>query len=264
VLYAARADAYLDELSEKGLARLEAYYGFMRAFWRSEDPRYQTFFTSDIVPAASPEIVAALDEVRRRSISPENAVRAFDTILRIDVRDLLPQISVPTLVLQPSRGSAVTLATAREVAARIPNARLVVLDVDNHLIQEYEPGWPVLLEETWRFLGVDLSADCPNEHQATLNGAGLSAREQAVLRWDEQIPVTAGGQAPARNGLLALTVREREILAQIAGGTSNGEIAEHLCLSTRTVERHARNIYTKLGVHNRVAAANWAREHGGA
>jgi LuxR family transcriptional regulator of csgAB operon len=51
-------------------------------------------------------------------------------------------------------------------------------------------------------------------------------------------------------------------VALLAAGRSNPEIAERLSISTRTVERHARNIYAKLNVHNRVEAANWAREHG--
>ena len=52
------------------------------------------------------------------------------------------------------------------------------------------------------------------------------------------------------------------MLRLLAAGKTNTEIATALCLSIRTVERHARNIYTKLNVHNRVEAANWAREHG--
>jgi hypothetical protein len=42
----------------------------------------------------------------------------------------------------------------------------------------------------------------------------------------------------------------------------NTPVARHLSLSTRTIERHVRNIDTKLGVHNRTQAANWARDHG--
>ncbi len=53
----------------------------------------------------------------------------------------------------------------------------------------------------------------------------------------------------------ALTSRERQVLALIAAGRSNSEIAEALVLSVRTVERHISNIYGKMGVSGKVARA---------
>jgi LuxR family maltose regulon positive regulatory protein len=57
-----------------------------------------------------------------------------------------------------------------------------------------------------------------------------------------------------------LTEREREILRLIAAGRSNPEIAELLYLSLNTVKWHAKNLYGKLGVGNRVQAAARAEE----
>jgi DNA-binding CsgD family transcriptional regulator len=54
---------------------------------------------------------------------------------------------------------------------------------------------------------------------------------------------------------LALTLREAEVLTWIARGKSNRDIAEILGLSPRTVNKHLEQIYTKLGVENRTAAA---------
>ncbi len=54
--------------------------------------------------------------------------------------------------------------------------------------------------------------------------------------------------------LLALSVREREILELAASGMSNREIAEQLVISANTVKFHLRAIYSRLGVHNRVQA----------
>ncbi len=59
-----------------------------------------------------------------------------------------------------------------------------------------------------------------------------------------------------------LTDREREILERIAGGRSNQEIASELIVSIGTVKAHTGNIYSKLGVHNRVQALARARELG--
>jgi DNA-binding NarL/FixJ family response regulator len=55
--------------------------------------------------------------------------------------------------------------------------------------------------------------------------------------------------------LETLTKREREVLRQIASGLTNRQIAERLCLSPKTVERHQNNIFEKLGVANRTQAA---------
>lgn len=59
-----------------------------------------------------------------------------------------------------------------------------------------------------------------------------------------------------------LTEREREILAELAGGLSNREMADRLFISVKTVERHLANIFCKLGLSSRVEAALWARDTG--
>ncbi len=64
---------------------------------------------------------------------------------------------------------------------------------------------------------------------------------------------------PPRTG--ALTARELEVLALVAGGRTNREVAAELVLSERTVDRHVSNILTKLGVSSRTAATAYAYEH---
>jgi DNA-binding CsgD family transcriptional regulator/tetratricopeptide (TPR) repeat protein len=59
-----------------------------------------------------------------------------------------------------------------------------------------------------------------------------------------------------------LTEREVEVLRLVAAGRSNHEIAGVLVLSQKTVERHLSNIFTKLDVPSRTAAAAYAHEHG--
>lgn len=51
-----------------------------------------------------------------------------------------------------------------------------------------------------------------------------------------------------------LTAREREVLAWVARGKRNAEVAELLCLSPGTVRKHLENVYAKLGVNTRTAA----------
>jgi DNA-binding NarL/FixJ family response regulator len=59
-----------------------------------------------------------------------------------------------------------------------------------------------------------------------------------------------------------LTSREIEVLALIATGKTNREIAEDLVISERTVARHVSNIFTKLGLSSRAAATAYAYKRG--
>lgn len=68
------------------------------------------------------------------------------------------------------------------------------------------------------------------------------------------------GAAPS-GGRAELSPREAEVLAHLAAGKSNREIAEALVISQHTVGRHVENIFTKLGVSSRAAATAYAYEH---
>ncbi|MBC7335458.1 MAG: response regulator transcription factor, partial [Clostridia bacterium] len=59
-----------------------------------------------------------------------------------------------------------------------------------------------------------------------------------------------------------LTPREREVLALVARGATNKEIAETLFISENTVKNHLRNIMDKLHSKNRAQAVAYALEHG--
>jgi DNA-binding CsgD family transcriptional regulator/tetratricopeptide (TPR) repeat protein len=58
-----------------------------------------------------------------------------------------------------------------------------------------------------------------------------------------------------------LTARESEVLAMVATGRTDAEVAERLVVSIRTVHAHLRSIYRKLGVHTRSAATRYALEN---
>jgi DNA-binding NarL/FixJ family response regulator len=59
----------------------------------------------------------------------------------------------------------------------------------------------------------------------------------------------------------ALTEREAEVLALVASGKTNREIARTLHITAKTVARHMSNIFMKLGLPNRAAATAYAYEH---
>ena len=71
----------------------------------------------------------------------------------------------------------------------------------------------------------------------------------------------AAGSSPA-GWPAELTDREVEVLRLIARGRSNREVAERLFISPKTVGRHVENLYRKIGVSSRAAAAVFAMEHG--
>lgn len=58
-----------------------------------------------------------------------------------------------------------------------------------------------------------------------------------------------------------LTRRESEVLAVMAAGATNDEIASELCISIHTVKTHIYNIYHKIDVPNRLQAALWASQN---
>ena len=70
----------------------------------------------------------------------------------IEVSDLLPRVTVPTLVLHCREDGIVPFDEGRRMAAMIPGARFVPLDGRNHLILEDEPAWPRFLAEVRSFL----------------------------------------------------------------------------------------------------------------
>lgn len=113
------------------------------------------------------------------------------------------------------------------------------------------------------------------EHYLERARAGLTETtfqaEQAVGRtfsleravaYAQDVTLKAAAAQKARNKLDELTGREREVAALIAQGKSNGEIADELVVSKRTVESHIANILSKLGITNRAQIVRWAIETG--
>lgn len=129
-----------------------ALASLLRLGWGLNNPAFCKTFTSRFIPEATPEHEQWFDELQRVSASPENAARLLERGAEIDVRPLLPQVKVPTLVLHCDRDRAVPPERGRALAAQIPGARYVSLPSANHLMLEEEPAWSLFLEELGLFL----------------------------------------------------------------------------------------------------------------
>ena len=84
----------------------------------------------------------------------------------------------------------------------------------------------------------------------------------SLSRWSRYVPeMTPVPTPPRMDAGPRLTRRGREVVALVARGLSNREIADQLVLSERTVEAHVTHVLSKLGVRSRAQAAVWTVEH---
>ena len=161
------------------------------------------------------------------SVPPESWAAYLEAERSVDLTEVLPHITVPTLV---TAVNPIDYEPAAVIAALLPDSALV------------------LSEPRLNTSGnADASRDEWDQHLGVRLGEPLSQ------------PVSLPEAAPS---LIAMTAREREVLAALVSGASNSQMAAAMTVSLRTVEYHVANIYSKLGVHSRVAAANVAREQG--
>lgn len=182
--------------------------------WGSDNPAFRQLFTMRFVPDATPAQLDWFNELCRRTTSEASAIALLRARGEVDVRDLLGQVRVPTLVLHGNRDEIAPLSQGKVLASRIPGATFVELDSRNHVLLEDEPAW---------------------QHF-----------QQAVLEFT--------GLAPESQQLGTLTVREEMMLQQLCKGASNAQIAGTLGIAEKTVRNHVSNLYRKLGVHSRAEA----------
>ncbi|MEV4217001.1 response regulator transcription factor [Nonomuraea sp. NPDC049725] len=89
-----------------------------------------------------------------------------------------------------------------------------------------------------------------------------AVHEGQVLLAPEAAEAMLNGGGSGVPTSVPLTEREREVLALIAAGRSNREIARSLAVAEKTVKTHVSNVLMKLGVQDRTQAALYAVRHG--
>jgi len=154
------------------------------------------------------------------------AQRVIRMNMAMDIRDLLPAITQPTLILHRAGDAWIDVGHARYLAEHIPTASYVEL-----------PG---------------------SDHRPWLGD--VDAIVDAV-----EVFVTGRKSRPRRRadtGVDALSRREREVAELASRGLTATEIAKHLFVSKRTVESHLVSIYQKVGVGSKTELIRRASELG--
>jgi pimeloyl-ACP methyl ester carboxylesterase/DNA-binding CsgD family transcriptional regulator len=155
---------------------------------------------------------------QREAATAETAAALLGLVYRLDVRAHLPLVRQPALVVHRRNDRAVPYRLGREVAAAISGATFIPLQGSAHF------PWHGDADSVVRACREALAPAQPSPHHASEPEPDL------------------------------LSNREREILACVARGLSDREIADQLVLSPHTIHRHVANIRRKLGRTSRTAA----------
>jgi len=140
--------------------------------------------------------------------------------------------------------AATRLITADEDLAGVKVLILTTFEVDEYVFEALRSG-------AAGFLGKGARRDVLIDAIRTV-ARGDALLSPAATRGLISRFLAMNEPGPVNHGLLdALTDREREIVALVATGMSNAEIAEHLTLSPLTVKTHANHAMTKLGARDR-------------
>jgi pimeloyl-ACP methyl ester carboxylesterase/DNA-binding CsgD family transcriptional regulator len=226
ILYGGYSLGWAHREDSEGYKRFRATVELARQGWGKSNPIFRQIFTALFVPEARPEHIEWFNELCRRTTTPEMAAKLFAARAEVDVREYLPQIRVPTLVIHARQDEVVPFSSGKMLATEIPGAEFVQLDSRNHILLADEPAWP-------RFKDVVL---------------GFTGRPSAQGVEDPMFAV--------------LSARERDILAALVAGQSNVDIGAALFISEKTVRNSLTRIFEKLGVRTRTQAAVLARDRG--
>ncbi|MES5484174.1 response regulator [Bradyrhizobium sp. INPA03-11B] len=123
---------------------------------------------------------------------------------------------------------------------------------DNFVLPEPMPQWLEQAQKGAAGKKTATVASFPGNEQLRLQYMGKLGPNEFLLRLAKD---TSGDMPAEFSSELGLTTREGEVLSWLSKGKTNRDIAQILGLSPRTVDKHLEQIYAKLGVENRTAAA---------
>jgi two-component system response regulator DevR len=171
---------------------------------------------------------------------------------------LAPQLAPDVLLLDVNLPGTSGLGLLRELAPRLPGTRIVMLTVSDDrrdLLDAVRSG-------AAGYLTKDLSPDALQRAVRGIRSGDLAMSRAMAAEVINQL-AGATNRLPAGSphpGLPGVSAREEQVLALLADGLTDREIAERLGISPRTVETHVGSLLSKLGVRNRAQAARRYRE----
>jgi len=125
-------------------------------------------------------------------------------------------------------------------------------DVDDFVLPDPMPLWLDQAQKGKSASKTATMASLPGNELIRLQYMGKLGPNEFLLRLAKD---TSGDMPAEFSSELGLTTREGEVLSWLSKGKTNRDIAQILGLSPRTVDKHLEQIYSKLGVENRTAAA---------
>ncbi|MBD1999209.1 response regulator transcription factor [Oculatella sp. FACHB-28] len=147
----------------------------------------------------------------------------------------------------------------REIHRRYPWIRILVLttfDHDSYIWQSLQAGaLGYLLKNT----PAQQMADAIRKIQQGYGQLGPTIAPKVFAQGPISTPQNSLVSADAMS--VSLNPRERDLLIQLAQGSSNREIAQSLQVTEGTVKNYLTRIFSKLGVRDRIQAALWAQKH---
>ena len=226
------------------IARREAISELMRQGWGQDDPLFRQMFTNLFIPGANRLQMDWFNELQRRTLTPDNALRLNFAFADVDISRALERLQLPTLVLHSSGDRVVPFSEGQEIARAITGARFIELDSANHILLAEEPAFRRFVLEVSRFANDALQArtavtvDPRTRRQATILGASFRYPDQAMESLPPDIllervdPFLTQTTALVRdNGGTVLTVSENELVASFGAPEP---LEGHAALACRT------------------------------
>jgi pimeloyl-ACP methyl ester carboxylesterase/DNA-binding winged helix-turn-helix (wHTH) protein len=151
ILYGAYAQGRNRRGSPDDAATAQTMLAMMQQGWGRTDSAFMRAFSSLYLSDASRAHIKSFADMQRLSTSGEIAARLRVACDDIDVTDMLAGIKVPTLVIHARHDHVSPYEQGRLLATRIPGARLLTLESENHIPVPDDPAWFRLMDEIEAF-----------------------------------------------------------------------------------------------------------------
>jgi len=112
----------------------------VRTSWGSDNPVFRQLFTNLFFPDGDDLTLRFFNEFQRIAMEPTDAANFIASLIEIDVRPLAAEVDVPVLVVHRRGDLVVPYTLGRDIAARIPRAKLVGMNGNNHAPSMEERG----------------------------------------------------------------------------------------------------------------------------